>query len=88
MTATATVRGPTLADLIEQYGPCAEGAAWLRTQPGPAEAWSACRNPEWLLWAADKLGRLDDRMARRLACAFVRRTPLADGRTAWELLDD
>ena len=38
------------------------------------------------LWVALKL--LDDRSRRLIACQFVRRTPLADGRTVWDLLTD
>ena len=41
------------------------------------------------LWVV--LGLMDDRQRRLAACAFVRRTPLGDGRTGrtvWDLLDE
>jgi hypothetical protein len=40
------------------------------------------------LWAVLRPTVLDDRTLRLLACAYVRRTPLGDGRMVWDLLTD
>ena len=43
---------------------------------------------EWLLWTATRPGVFPDSVLRKLACRFVRETPLADGRKVWDLLTD
>lgn len=69
-----------------------EAREWLGTlgdQATMAGAWEKCQRPNWMLWALNASNcRPDDAMLRKLACAFIRRTPLADGRTVWDLLDD
>ena len=40
------------------------------------------------LWAVLRQEVLSDRTLRLLACAYMRRTPLEDGRTVWDLLTD
>jgi hypothetical protein len=71
---------------------CEDAQDWLRTlgeSATMAEAWAQCTWSDWMFWALDKSDALpDDRTLRKLACAFVRRTPLADGRTVWDLLTD
>jgi hypothetical protein len=44
--------------------------------------------PHDRLWAVLRQQVLDDRMLRLLACAYVRRTPVGDGRMVWDLLTD
>jgi hypothetical protein len=41
-----------------------------------------------MLWALRNIGYTDERTLRLYACACVRGTPLADGRTVWDLLTD
>ena len=43
---------------------------------------------EWLIWTATRPGVFSDSTLRKLACRFVRETPLADGRKVWDLLTD
>lgn len=42
----------------------------------------------WLLWTATRPDVFPAPTLRRLACRFVRETPLHDGRTVWDLLAD
>jgi hypothetical protein len=44
--------------------------------------------PEEVLWLVCRQGVLPDRTLRRIAARFARSTPLADGRTTWDLLTD
>jgi hypothetical protein len=43
---------------------------------------------EWRLWALTRPGVAADNVLRWFACRCVRETPLTDGRTVWDLLDD
>ena len=69
---------------------CGEAREWLLSLGGAtmADAWGICTNAQWMLWFVKNEGLADDIILCRLACAFVRRTPLADGRTVWNLLTD
>jgi hypothetical protein len=80
----------TPQDYITAHAPCNEAAAFLRSFPTVAEAWDACTRPDWLIWAARRLGanRPADTTFRRIACRCVRETPLHDGRKVWDLLKD
>jgi hypothetical protein len=89
---TATVNEqatiPPLADLLRTVGACDEARYWARPYESPAAAWEACEQPEWMLWALDRCGLWDDRLARRFMAWCARSTPLLDGRTTWDLLTD
>jgi hypothetical protein len=52
------------------------------------DAWNDCKRSDWMLWALKRPSFNDQKILRLLACAFVRRTPLSDGRTVWDLLTD
>jgi hypothetical protein len=41
-----------------------------------------------MLWSLKRMHFNDHKILRLLACSFVRRTPLADGRFVWDLLTD
>ena len=77
-----------LAELLKQYNACQGGAAWAKQFRSASAAWEACVNPEWMLWALDKIGYSDQSNLRLCACEFVRETPLTDGRKVWDLLTD
>jgi len=66
---------------------CAESRIWAADYPTLSAAWVACDNPQWMIWALVQL-KVPDAQLRKLACRFVRETPLADGRTVWDLLTD
>jgi hypothetical protein len=56
-----------------------------------ADVWDAMIKQDrhdWLIWTATRPGVFSDSTLRKLACRFVRETPLADGRKVWDLLTD
>jgi hypothetical protein len=78
-------------DEIRSWEPCYDPARYL-----PAD-WSGTAldilaltavPPEDRLWVVLRPEVLNDTTLRRLACAFVRETPICDGRTVWDLLTD
>jgi hypothetical protein len=79
-------------DFIRRYGPCTGGAKWALSIGGDmADVWDAMIEQgkrDWLLWTATRPGVFPDSSLRKLACRFVRETPLADGRKVWDLLTD
>lgn len=75
-------------ETLKSLGACHEAVRWASTQPDLETAWDNCNNPEWMLWLDRKVNLFTDSDRRLMACAFVRRTPLGDGRTVWDHLDD
>lgn len=75
---------------LASFRPCASAQNWLKTVRPKSlhEAWNMCERSDWMLWALCRIGFKDDRKYRLYACACVRGTPLADGRTLWDLLTD
>jgi hypothetical protein len=67
---------------------CHDGASWAKSKKTLREVWETCERSDWMIWALRKIGFKDDRKYRLYACACVRGTPLADGRTLWDLLVD
>jgi hypothetical protein len=56
-----------------------------------ADVWDAMIEQgehEWLRWTATRPGVFPDAVLRKLACRFIRETPLSDGRKVWDLLPD
>ncbi len=80
------------ADFIREYNVCHEGAEWaLSISDNMAEVWDELLNQGkhgWLIWTATRPGVLPDSVMRKLACRFVRKTPIGSGRTVWDLLTD
>ena len=64
---------------------CPEALEWLGDRD-LAAAWQECAVPEWMLWLLGYAGISRSTM-RLLACRLVRATPITDGRTVWDLLD-
>jgi hypothetical protein len=81
-----------VADFIREHNACPSGAKWaLSTSDDMSDVWDMMVKEgkhEWLIWTATRPGVFSDTVARKLACRFVRETPLADGRTVWDLLTD
>lgn len=71
---------------LAQRDACTPALDWLGDRT-PEQAWHECEMGEWLVWWLNRAG-LDDSTIRLLACDMVRYTPLADGRTTWDLLTD
>jgi hypothetical protein len=78
----------TVDDFFAKLGACSEAAEWAKSAKSLREAWETCQRPDWILWALERIDFRDDRKFRLYACACARGTPLADGRTLWELLAD
>jgi hypothetical protein len=67
---------------------CTDGASWAKSKKTLREVWETCERSDWMIWTLRRIGFKDDRKYRLYACACVRGTPLADGRTLWDLLAD
>ena len=84
--------GQPLDDLLASLHACHRGREWAKPYKTAAAAWAACVNAEWMLWALDQTGYASTvagkRTLRLFACACVRKTPLLDGGTVWDLLTD
>lgn len=81
----------TTADFIREHHARRAGAKWaMSISDDMAEVWDAMINQgkhSWLLWVVTRPGVFQDSTLRRLACRFLRDTPICDG-TVWGLLGD
>lgn len=79
-------------DFLKENDAYCEGARWaLSISDNMGEVWDAMIEHEiyeWLLWTIIRPGVFPDSVLRKLACRFVRETPLEDGRKVWDLLID
>jgi hypothetical protein len=79
-------------DFLRQHNACPAGARWaLSISEDMADVWEAMIEQgkhEWLRWTATRPGVFSDSILRKLACRFIRETPLSDGRRVWDLLTD
>jgi hypothetical protein len=79
-------------DFLRKHEACRDGAEWaLSVSEDMADVWDAMIKQgkhDWLLWTATRPEVFPDTVLRKLACRFVRETPLADGRKVWDLLTD
>ncbi len=79
-------------DFLKEHSACIGGAKWALSISGDmADVWDAMIKQDkhdWLIWTATRPGVFSDSTLRKLACRFVRETPLADGRKVWDLLTD
>ena len=70
---------------------CSDALDWIDSLPktyNGKQIWRACRKPHWMLWYLKRTVNKDDPRFRLLACALVRRTPIGNGKTTWDLLTD
>ena len=77
-----------VSDFFRGLDACTDGASWAKNKETLREAWETCERSDWMIWALRRIGFKDDRKYRLYACACVRGTPLTDGRTLWDLLND
>ena len=79
-------------EFLEKYDACTSGARWaLSISEDMVDVWNAMIEQgkhEWLVWTATRPGVFPDAVLRKLACRFIRETPIADGRKVWDLLTD
>jgi len=79
-------------DFLRKHNACWDGARWaLSISDDMSVVWDAMIKEgkhDWLIWTATRPGVFSESILRKLACRFVRETPLADGRMVWDLLTD
>jgi hypothetical protein len=79
-------------DFLKKHDACIDGAKWaLSIGEDMVDVWDAMIEQgkhDWLIWTATRPGVFPDSTLRKLACRFVRKTPLHDGRKVWDLLID
>ena len=79
-------------DFLKKHSACKDGAKWALSISGDmADVWDAMIKQDrhdWLIWTATRPGVFSVSILRKLACRFVRETPLTDGRKVWDLLTD
>ena len=79
-------------DFLKEHSACIAVARWaLSISEDMADVWDAMiehGKHEWLRWTATRPGVFPDAVLRKLACRFIRETPLSDGRKVWDLLTD
>jgi hypothetical protein len=64
----------TILETLKNHNPCPGGRDYLGDQTDPVAAWDNCQRPDWMLWAAWKLG-VDHRLIVH-AAAMCARTAL------------
>jgi hypothetical protein len=79
-------------EFCEKYHACKEGLSWaLSISDEMHDVWEAMiahEKYEWLLWVGTRVYVFPESSLRLMACRFVRETPLANGGTVWNLLDN
>jgi integrase len=80
----------TVANFLKTTEACNDARQWAKeSKPRTLKSmWETCPDASWMTWALRKIGYNDQRKYRLFACACARSTPLADGRTTWDLLED
>ena len=64
---------PTKKQLLE-FKPCSEGVGFLAKHKTLKSAWENCTDLNWMIWALNKFGIFDEKIARRFACDCTRHT--------------
>ena len=79
----------TPKEFCDRFDACPEGCEFALRYATMAEVWDNCPRPDWLMWIMEQLEIPQDAKKNRLfACWCAEFTPLADGRTTWDLLTD
>ena len=78
----------TTSEHLLSMNACTDARKWAEKYSTWEKIIGKCDRGDWLLWVEGKLNILDDKERRLLAVQFVRTTPLADGRTVYDLLTD
>jgi len=83
----------TLKQLIawlKTWGACQSVIDWLEGLPPDTTiraVWETCPVGDWAIWMLKRLGA-DSRRLTRVACRIIRKAPIANERTIWDLLTD
>ena len=90
----------TVMAFCRKFGACHEGKEWAygltekRSKAMMSELWEVYHNNrtiehfQFFKWAINCDGVFSESILRKMACRFVRETPLADGRKFWDMLTD
>jgi hypothetical protein len=73
----------TILETLKNHNPCPDGRDYLDDQTDPVAAWNNCQRPDWMLWAAGKLGvdrRLIVRAAAMCARTALKYVPIGENR--------
>jgi Imm-5 like putative immunity protein len=66
---------------LESQSPCADGLKWARRYPSLADAWEACSEPYWMLWALQKFEPSSKEESVQIAVGCARLVlPIFEGR--------
>jgi hypothetical protein len=76
----------SLREFLKSYVSWSEAIIW-RGDCDLYAYWNECPRGDCLIWLLSDIG-CDDNILRLISCAMVRRTPLSDGRTVWDLLTE
>lgn len=73
---------------LKKHKACSDGLAWVMASKcrTKSSAWLKCERPDWMLWALDAEGKIDEQKNRQFMAWCARNTPLGDGRTTRDLL--
>ena len=77
-----------MKEFLQSFSECGEGKNVGRRMTMLRRLWETCQRSDLMLWALDKIGFNDEKLLRLYACACVRKTPVAGGRSVWDLLTD
>ncbi len=79
-------------DFLKKHEACCDGARWaLSISKEMSDVWDAMIKEgkhAWLIWTLSRPGVFPESVLRKMACKFIRQTPLSDGRTVWDMLTD
>jgi hypothetical protein len=75
-------------ELLENLEACDEVVEWANGYESLEQAWNECKRSDWMLWLDREMDLFTDKERRLMACQFVRKTPIGDGKTVWDLLTD
>lgn len=79
-------------EFLKKYEACIDGAKWaISISEEMVDVWDAMIEQgkhDWLIWTATRPAVFPVSVLRKLACRFIRETPLSDGRKVWDLLTD
>ena len=68
-----TINKLTIKTLLDM-NPCSDGAKFLKEQKTIQKAWKTCSNPQWMIWALNRLNLFQESIAREFACECAEHT--------------
>ena len=78
----------TIKEFIEKFNPSKEFVKWALAECTTMPEVFAKAKPEWRIWIAARPGIMSKKDLILWACRCIKKTPLHDGGTVWDLLTD